>query len=140
MSDPLAAPDLARLLLRAGIGVVFIAHGYPKMTGRGKLEKAGRESLARSLAGLRLPCPRALAVIVGVMEFFGGLLLIFGLETQWTSLALALIMLVASGRNFIRTGFVGSADFPFFLLVALIALAFLGGGTVSVDQILVAGR
>ncbi len=54
------------------------------------------------------------------------MLLVLDLQTQWAALALASVMLVASGRNFIQKGFVGSADFPFSLLVAPLALTLLG--------------
>ncbi len=140
MSDPFTQASLALLLLRVGTGVIFIPHGYPKMTGRGNQEKHDRAHLTQSLAQLGLPFPYAFAILVGAIEFFGGLLLILGLQTQWAALALASVMAVASGRNLVQKGFIGSADFPFSLLVATLALALLGGGTVTVDQVLLAAR
>jgi putative oxidoreductase len=135
VSDPFNATDLALLILRVGTGLIFIPHGYPKMTGGGGEEKGGQAHLTQSLAQLGLPFPHAFAALVGAIEFFGGVLLVLGLQTQWAALALASVMLVASGRNLIQKGFVGSADFPFSLLVATLALALLGGGTIGVDQI-----
>jgi hypothetical protein len=38
----------------------------------------------------------------------------------------------------VQRGFVGNADFPFSLLVATLALALLGGGAVSLEQIVLA--
>ena len=49
-------------------------------------------------------------------------------------------MLVATGRLLVQRGFVGEADFPFSLLVATLALALLGGGAVSADQIFLAAK
>jgi putative oxidoreductase len=138
VSDPFNATDLALLILRVGTGLIFIPHGYPKMTGGGGEEKGGQAHLTQSLAQLGLPFPHAFAALVGAIEFFGGVLLVLGLQTQWAALALASVMLVASGRNLIQKGFVGSADFPFSLLVATLALALLGGGTIGVDQIFLA--
>ena len=138
MSDLFSATDLALLILRVGTGVIFIPHGYPKMTGGGGDEKGGRAHLIQSLAQMGLPFPYAFAALVGAIEFFGGLLLILGLQTQWASLALAFVMLVATGRVLVQRGFVGNADFPFSLLVAVLALALLGGGTASLDQIVLA--
>jgi putative oxidoreductase len=126
------------LILRVGTGVIFIPHGYPKMTGGGGSEKGGQAHLTQSLAQMGLSFPYAFAVLVGAIEFFGGLLLILGLQTQWASLALAFVMLVATGRVLVQRGFVGEADFPFSLLVAVLALALLGGGTVSVEQLFLA--
>jgi len=53
-------------------------------------------------------------------------LLVLGLQTQWGALALASVMLIAAGRNLVQKGFVGSADFPFSLMVAPLALTLLG--------------
>jgi putative oxidoreductase len=128
------------LILRVGTGLIFIPHGYPKMTGGGGEEKGGHAHLTQSLAQLGLPFPYAFAVLVGAIEFFGGILLILGLQTQWASLALAFVMLVATGRVLMQRGFVSNADFPFSLLVATLALALLGGGTVSLEQIVLAVR
>lgn len=138
MSDLFNATELALFILRVGTGVIFIPHGYPKMTGGGGDEKGGRAHLTQSLAQIGLPFPYAFAVLVGAIEFFGGLLLILGLQTQWASLALAFVMLVATGRVLVQRGFVSNADFPFSLLVATLALALLGGGTISVEQIFLA--
>ncbi len=138
MSDLFSATDLALLILRVGTGVIFIPHGYPKMTGGGGDEKGGYAHLTQSLAQMGLPFPYAFAALVGAIEFFGGLLLILGLQTRWAALALAFVMLVATGRVLSQRGFVGEADFPFSLLVATVALALLGGGTISVEQLFLA--
>jgi len=53
-------------------------------------------------------------------------LLVLGLQSQWATLALASVMLRAAGRNLVQKGFVGSADFPFSLMVAPLALTLLG--------------
>jgi putative oxidoreductase len=140
VSELFNAADLALLILRVGSGVIFIPHGYPKLTGRGGDEKGGQAHLAQSLGQMGLPFPRAFAALVGAIEFFGGLLLILGLQTQWASLALAFVMLVATGRVQAQRGFVGNADFPFSLLVATLALALLGGGTISLEQMVLAVR
>jgi putative oxidoreductase len=140
VSDPFSSANLALLILRVGSGLIFIPHGYPKMTGGGGEEKGGQAHLTQSLAQMGLPFPRAFAALVGAIQFFGGLLLIIGLQTQWVAIALAFVMLVATGRVLVQRGFVGNADFPFSLLVAALALALLGGGTVSVDQVLLAAR
>jgi putative oxidoreductase len=140
LNDIFTSTNLALLILRVGTGIIFIPHGYPKMSGRGNEEKHSRASLTKSIAALGLPFPYALATVVGTIEFIGGWMLIFGLLTQWVAVAEAFVMLVAAGRNFFQKSFVGSADFPFSLLVAMIALALLGGGALSLDRILFVGR
>ena len=138
MSDLVNSTDFALLILRVGTGVIFIPHGYPKMTGGGGDKKGGQAHLAQSLAQMGLPFPFAFAVLVGAVEFFGGVLLVLGVQTQLAALALVLVMLVATGRVLVQRGFVGEADFPFSLLVATLALALLGGGAISVEQVFVA--
>lgn len=127
--------DWGLLSLRLGLGLIFLVHGYPKMTGRGSDSKAGREHFAESIRRLGLPYPFYLATFFGGVEFFGGLMTLFGIWTRLAALALAAIMVVASGRNFIQKGFLSSADFPFSLLTSLIALALMGGGGFSLDRL-----
>jgi putative oxidoreductase len=82
--------------------MVFLMHGYPKMTGRSNDPKVNREGLTRSIRRLGLPLPSHLALSVGTLELTGGLMLIVGLWTRWAALALAMIMAVASARNFVE--------------------------------------
>jgi len=125
------------LVIRLGMGFLFIVHGYPKMTGRWVVEtKGSRESFVESIRGLGLPYALQLAVIFGGVMFFGGILLAVGLWTRWTSLILSALMVVAFGRNYFRKGFLGSGDFPFAVLVALLGLVFMGGGGISLDGLL----
>jgi putative oxidoreductase len=128
--------DWGILIIRFGLGLVFLYHGYPKMTGRWGEVKGSRESLTKSIGRLGLPFPYYLAMLVGVIEYFGGALLILGLSTRWVAMALVVVMLVATGRNLVEKGFLGSADFPFSLLITLLGLIFLGGGSISLDRLL----
>lgn len=114
-------------LIRLGVGLVFIVHGYPKMTGRGFTSKGSRESLTKSLQRLGLPLPHYLAIVVGICEFFGGIMLVAGMAVRVAASLLAIIMLVAATRNFVEKGFLGGADFPFSLLLTLLGLALIGG-------------
>src|SRR5512142_196080 len=107
MSAVVTASSVGLLILRAGTGAIFIPHGYPKMSGRGSEEKHGRGNLAKSIARLGLPFPYAFAIVVGTIEFVGGWMLVAGLLTQWAAAALAIIMLVGAGRNFVQKTFVG---------------------------------
>lgn len=121
------------LFIRLGLGLVFLIHGYPKMSGRWGNVKGSRDSLAKSISRLRLPCPYYLAILVGTIEFLGGGMLILGFWTRWAAMVLVVIMLVASGRNLAEKGFIGSADFPFCLFTTLLGLIFLGSGPISLD-------
>jgi putative oxidoreductase len=124
------------LCIRIGVGLVFIFHGYPKMTGRWGDCKGSRESVKNSIRRLGLPFPHHLAITVGVIEYFGGMLLILGLGTRFTALLIAEVMLVAGGRNFAEKGFLGGADMPLSLFMTLIGLCLLGGGAFSLDALI----
>ena len=124
------------LLIRIGVGLVFIFHGYPKMTGQWGDCKGSRESVKKSILKLGLPFPHQLAILVGATEYYGGMLLMAGLGTRFVALAIAAVMLVASGRNYAEKGFLGGADMPFSLLMTLLGLAVLGSGSISLDALL----
>lgn len=140
MTEFSVSASLGLLILRLGTGLVCIVHGYPKMTGRGSQEKASRAHLTVSIERLGLPFPYFLAIVVGTIEFFGGIMVAMGLLTRLAALALAFVMLVASARNFFQKQFLGSADFPFSVLVATLALALIGAGAMSLDHLFFAGR
>jgi putative oxidoreductase len=94
-------------------------------------------------ASLNIPFSHANAVFVSNLEFFGGILLILGLASRLTGLALTGNMLVAYitadrealGSIFSDPGKFYAAD-PFtFLSVSVIVLAF-GAGLFSIDAVI----
>ena len=131
-----AGANWGLFFLRLGLGLIFLTHGYPKMTGVESGTKASREGLTNSIRRLGLPFPREMAIVVGTIQFVGGLMLLAGLGTRPAASLLAVIMLVAAARNFVEKQFLDSADFPFSLLTSLIALSLLGGGALSLDWFL----
>ncbi len=121
--------DFAPLLLRVGLCVVFMVHGYPKLFTQFQGTKQFFESI-----GLR---PSKLWVlVVGSVEFFGGIALLFGFVTQLAALLVAIDMLVAMFLVKFRQGFVGGWEFDFILFLAALSLVLLGGGAWSVDRFL----
>ncbi len=80
-----------------------------------------------------------MALLAGSGEFFGGLLLLFGLLTRASSLVLAITMFVAIFSVHFANGFFMSAngyEFAFVLLGASVALMFSGAGRYSLDALL----
>ena len=138
MTEFTAAANLGLLILRLGTGLICAVHGYPKMTGLGSQEKASRAHLTLSIQRLGLPFPYFLAIVVGTIEFVGGIMVAIGLLTRLGAAALAIVLLVATVRNFLQKQFLGSADFPFSVLVAVLALALIGAGALSLDSLLFA--
>jgi putative oxidoreductase len=123
-----ALRPLALLLLRAAIGVIFIYHGYPKLFAH------TRETMT---AFSHMGFPGYLAVFAGVLEFFGGCLLIAGLFTRVAGLLLAGEMAIALWRVhglITKPMAVSSYEFPLSLLVGAFTLACFGAGLISLDQ------
>ena len=73
---------------RVLLALMFVLAGFSKLT--------GIEGTAGYIASAGLPMATALAVIVGLLEFFGGLALMVGFHARWAALALGLFTLLAS--------------------------------------------
>ena len=117
---------LALLFLRCALGIVFITHGYPKLFGDTK-------NLIATFTGLGLPWWTV--YLAGVIEVFGGGLLILGLFTRFTGLLLTLHMGVAMWKYNLSEGLqaVRQYELPLVLAAAAFALATLGAGAISLD-------
>jgi putative oxidoreductase len=121
---------LALLLLRAALGVIFIYHGYPKLFGRAP------ETMQ---SFTHMGFPSYFAYISGVIELFGGFMLVAGLFARIAGLLIAGEMAVALWRvhNIISDPLaVHNYEFPLMLAVSAFAIAVLGAGAISFDQLL----
>jgi len=119
---------LTLLLMRFAVGAIFIYYGYPK------LFVHTRDSIQ---AFTRMGFPGYFAYISGVVELFGGIMLIVGLFTRIAGLLLAGEMMVALWRVhglFTNPRAVSNYEFPLMLAVASLALATFGAGIISFDQ------
>ncbi|MGA7842825.1 MAG: DoxX family protein, partial [Candidatus Acidiferrales bacterium] len=77
---------LALLLLRLALGIILVYHGYPKLFTHTHETMQGFEHMG---------FPAYFVYIAGVIEFFGGCLLILGLFTRIAGLLVAGEMAVA---------------------------------------------
>lgn len=119
---------LALLLLRLVVGIIFVHYGYPK------LFVHTHESMNWFA---QHGFPAYFAYISGVLELFGGLLLIIGLFTRIAGLLLAVEMLIALWkvhRLFSDPLAIQNYQFPLMMAVGSFALAALGAGLISFDQ------
>lgn len=122
-----ALQPLALLLLRAAFGIIFMSHGYPML--------AHRTSGAQAIFAQH-GIPGYFVYISGVLELFGGGLLLIGLFTRGAALLLAIEMVllmwkVSTPRSYFA---VNEYAYPMVLAVGCFALATLGAGLVSVDH------
>lgn len=123
--------ELAALLLRVSMGILFLAHAWLKIF---IFTPAGTAGFFESLG---LPGPLAYAVIAA--ELFGGIALIAGVWVRLVSLALLPILIGsiytphwAAGFFFSNEG--GGWEFPAFWAVALVVQALLGGGALALGR------
>ncbi len=136
MKAPAYSKDLGLLVIRLGIGLMFICHGIPKLSGGPE----GWESLAR----FALPFLPAgyLAVAFGfaamAAELGGGLLLVAGKYHRSACLALAVTMAVAFSTKLESVSgfhnFADKAGWPLELLIVSVALLVTGPGRYALDR------
>lgn len=119
---------LALLLLRAALGIIFISHGYPKL-----IHGAAMQSFF-----IEHGLPGYFVYVGGVVEFFGGGLLILGLFTRGAALVLTLEMCVAIWRVHSSRGILAVHEYEFPLMMAMgcFVLAAIGAGLISIDHLL----
>jgi putative oxidoreductase len=122
--------DVAALILRLGIGGLFIIHGYPKL---------GAQQLKQGAEWMKsMGLPGGFILLGGVVEFFGGIAILLGVFTSIIASLFALWMLsttwLAAGK--MKKKFVGGYDLDIILLLASLALAAIGGGIFSIDHLL----
>jgi putative oxidoreductase len=135
-------PSFGPTLLRFALGVVFAAHGAEKLFGL--WGGGGLTGTAAFFAQLGLTPPYLLAIVVGLIELCGGVLLLAGAFTLATSLVLILNMLVAVWKVHLANGFflnwtnapgVGHGfEFNLVLIAALTSLVLTGPGAFSIDR------
>jgi len=126
---------LTLLLLRVGLGVIFIYNGYPKFWGR-RIEHLEEFVNVNHL-------PAYFSYIAGVLEIGGGALLIGGLFTRVVGFLLSVEMIVAmwKGEQFLQNPLaVDKYELALALGMGALALATFGGGPVSLDALLFGGE
>lgn len=113
-------------LLRIGAGLLFMEHGAQKLFGvMGGLGAPGATAPLASLMG-----------VAGVLELFGGLLIVLGLFTRPVAFLLAGEMLVAFFKtHFPKGGFPleNGGELPLLYLLIFLTLLVFGSGAASID-------
>jgi putative oxidoreductase len=129
-------------VLRLAVGAVFVAHGAQKLFSLGG--GGGPSATAAFFDQLGLTPAYPLALLVGLVEFGGGLLLMAGAFTLVAALALTADMAVAVWKVHGANGFflnwtnvpgIGHGyEFNLVLVAALVSLIVTGPGAFSMDR------
>lgn len=127
---------LAELVVRLGAGLFLLPHGAQKLFGW--FGGYGVEATGQFFAA-KLGLPPQLALVAGLVEFFGGLALALGFATRIAAGLIAGMMFVAVVSVHLPNGYFwtsGGYEYP--LMWGIIALTFVvrGGGRISIDHLI----
>ena len=118
------------LIIRVGLGIMFIYHGYPKLLGGQKMWEQLGEST--KYVGIHF-MPMIWGLLCAVVETVGGVLLIIGFWFRPACIFLLLNLLVAAISQF-HNGGLEAAAHPIEDAITFAGLIFLGPGKFSVDK------
>ena len=129
-SDTSKAADYGIALLRASLGIMWIAHALLKLF---VFTLPGTSQFFESV-GL----PGFLAYPVFAVELLGGIALVLGIYARQAALLLVPIMAVATGvhigNGWVHTSQGGGWEYPVFLISASIALWLAGDGAFTLKR------
>ena len=121
--------NLALLLLRIGVGVIFIVAGWGKLT--------GIENIQGFFGDIGIPLPGIMAWVVAVVEFVGGIMVLVGYKVEIPAILLAFIMVVAIFTTKLGgDGGFSAMRLDLMLLLTSLALSIMGSGSYSLDSAL----
>jgi putative oxidoreductase len=128
--------DLGLAVLRLTTGAIFAAHGAQK------LFVYGFSGVSGAFGGMHIPAAGITGPLTGLVEFFGGLALVFGLLTRLAGFGLAITMIGAIAFVHLANGFFAPTGFeyPLALLGANVALVLAGAGRFSLDALIARRR
>lgn len=120
--------EIGLLILRVGIGIMFIGHGFPKLIGgpalwRGLAQGVGFDFL-----------PEFWGLMAALGETVGGLLLALGLAFRPACLLLSFVMIGATIYHFRAGDSFTQYSRPLEMLILFGSLLLIGPGKYSVDR------
>lgn len=122
--------DLALLIARVGIGIIFVAHGWQK------LNEQGIEGVQAFFTSINAPLPEITAYVVTYLELVGGIMLIIGALTPLVGFLLFCDMAGAFLLVHVEHGvFVDDGGYELVLALGVgsLLIAAIGAGRISFD-------
>ncbi|MFC4211888.1 DoxX family protein [Pedobacter lithocola] len=119
------------LVLRVGLGIMFIIHGFPKLAGG----PDGWTGLGGSMKVVGVDfLPTFWGFMAAATETFGGFLLIVGLFFRPACILLIFTMIIAALVHFAKGDGLQGASHAIELAIVFLGLIFIGPGKYSVDK------
>jgi putative oxidoreductase len=116
--------NFAPLPLRIIAGIGFMMHGLPKL-----LDISNTQN---SFTNMGLP--PELAIIIGLLEFIGGLAILLGVFTRIAAGLLAIDMIGAILLVKLSKGFINGYELDLLYLAIMISLMLTGPGNLSIEK------
>ena len=116
--------EFAPLPLRIIAGVGFMIHGLPKILNIGKTQGSF----------MNMGLPQDLAILIGLLEFIGGLAILLGIFTRIAAGLLAIQMIGAILLVKLSKGFIDGFELDLLYLAIMISLLITGPGFLSIEK------
>jgi len=120
----------ATVPIRLALGVAFMVHGYPKLSGSGA--KQTRDYMKT------VGVPPTLTTLTALLEFLGGIAFIIGFLTRVAGILIALEMAATTvlSKNKLQKKYVLGYELDIAYLAMALALFMMGAGPASLDALL----
>ncbi len=123
--------DIGLLILRAGIGVMMVLHGLPKLAGG----LPAWEKLGRAMGHLGVNFfPGFWGFSSAIVETLGGVLIVIGFCFRPVTILMTLNFIVATVLLYKTSGAFLDWSRPAEMLILFFSLIFIGAGKYSVDR------
>lgn len=123
--------NIGLLIIRIGLGLMFMIHGYPKVFGGPEMWTS--VGSATQYIGLDF-APMFFGFLAGITEFFGGLFLLLGFFFRPIAGCLMVVMLVAASSHIGQGDGFTTVSHSIELAVVFLGLIFIGAGKYSIDR------
>jgi putative oxidoreductase len=125
------------LILRLVVGLTMAAHGAQKLFGW--FGGYGLQGTGGFLEKLGFVPGRRNALLAGLAEFVGGLLLALGLATPLAAMLIVSVMFVAVATVHVKNGYFNSNqgfEYNLIIVAVSVSIAIIGAGAISLDAAL----
>jgi putative oxidoreductase len=125
--------DAGLFIMRVGIGVLFITHGWPKISDPGMWQ-----GLGMAVGAIGVTPPAGVAKVLGFMaalaEFGGGICLVLGFLFRPACILMAFTMVVAMMTHIHKGDPFQRYELAVAYLIVLFSLILIGPGKISIDR------